>query len=237
VVTGTFTHRNPDLHELRLGDGQVLEATGRHPLWSRTRGAWVRAAELREGELLATREGSVRVLTVRALPGVHRVYNLEVPGAHCYYAGESAVLAHNDCASGTFTGNTGEGLAPVNFTPGATTGGAGPVQAGQAGEVVSGQLTGMPKNTARIPSASGKKAFRVPDHMDDPQRHIIETKNVKKQYYSSQLKDDKAHVLRGGGPGRVDVIIDQRTTITPQLLQEHLNPGSPIKLRSADLNK
>ena len=85
----------------------MLEATGRHPLWSRTRGAWVRTAELREGEQLATRGGSVRVLTVRAQPGVHRVYNLEVPGAHCYYAGESAVLAHNDCASGTHTSSGG----------------------------------------------------------------------------------------------------------------------------------
>jgi hypothetical protein len=108
---------------------------------------------------------------------------------------------------------------------------------GVSGEAVSGQLTGMPKNTVRIPSASGKKAYRVPDHMDDAQRHITETKNVDYQYYSSQLKDDKAHVLRGGGPGRVDVMIDQRTTISTQLLREHLNPGSPIKLRSANLNK
>ena len=117
----------------------------------------------------------------------------------------------------------------------ANSGGSGAVQAGQAGEAVSGQLTGMPKNTVRIPSASGKKAYRVPDHMDATQRHITETKNVDYQYYSSQLKDDKAHVLRAGGAGRVDVMIDQRTTISPQLLREHLNPGSPIKLRSENL--
>ena len=73
--------------------------------------------------------------------------------------------------------------------------------------------------------------------MDDAQRNITETKNVDYQHYSSQLKDDVAHVLRGGGPGRVDVMIDQMTTISTQLLRGHLNPGSPIKLRSANRNK
>jgi hypothetical protein len=111
------------------------------------------------------------------------------------------------------------------------------MQAGQTGEAVSGQLTGMPKNTVRIPSASGKKEYRVPDHMDDAQRHITETKNVEYQYYSSQLKDNKAHVLRDGRPGGVDVMIDQRTTISPQLLREHLNPGSPIKIQSANIRE
>jgi len=93
-------------------------------------------------------------------------------------------------------------------------GGAGPVKTGQIGEAASTQITGMPKNTDRIPSASGKKAYRTPDHMDEAQRHIAETKNVDYQYLSSQLKGDKAHVLRDGGPGRVDVIIDQRTTVS-----------------------
>jgi hypothetical protein len=50
-----------------------------------------------------------------------------------------------------------------------------------------------------------------------------------------QLLDDKAHVLRDGYPGRVDVILDERTEISQALLQEHLNPGSPIKLQTANL--
>ncbi len=71
--------------------------------------------------------------------------------------------------------------------------------------------------------------------MDDPQRYIAETKNRDYQGMSSQLLDDKAHVLRNGMPGRVDVIIDERTTISTSLLREHLNQGSPIKLRVTKL--
>ena len=71
--------------------------------------------------------------------------------------------------------------------------------------------------------------------MNDAERYIAETKNVDYQYLSSQLLDDKAHVLRDGYPGRVDVILDERTEISQALLQEHLNPGSPIKLQTANL--
>lgn len=107
---------------------------------------------------------------------------------------------------------------------------------GRAGEAVSSDLTGLPKNTTRIPSASGQRAYRVPDHMSINQRYIAETKNVNRQSLTSQILDDKAHVLRGGGPGRVDVIIDSRSQTSTPLLREHLNPGSPIKLRSGNLN-
>lgn len=107
---------------------------------------------------------------------------------------------------------------------------------GQAGETASTRVTGLPKNTVRIPSASGKKKYRTPDYMDDSQRYIAETKNVKRQGLTSQLLDDKAHVLRGGKPGRVDVIVDVRTKISRGLLREHLNPGSPITIRVERLN-
>jgi hypothetical protein len=73
--------------------------------------------------------------------------------------------------------------------------------------------------------------------MDESQRLIVETKNVARQHLSSQILDDKAHVLRNGGPGRVEVVIDKRTRITPQLLREHLNPGSPVKLKTGNLNE
>jgi len=110
-------------------------------------------------------------------------------------------------------------------------GGAGPVRKGQAGEKAVAAQTCLGKNNKRIPCASGKKDFRVPDFMSEDERSIGESKNVKKQHLSSQLLDDKSHVGRGGGPGRVDVFIDACTEITGPLLREHLNPGSPIKLR------
>jgi hypothetical protein len=71
--------------------------------------------------------------------------------------------------------------------------------------------------------------------MDDAERFIQEDKAVKKQHLSSQLLDDKAHVQRGGGPGRVDVLVDENTEVATPLLQEHLNPGSPIKLKTNKL--
>lgn len=116
-------------------------------------------------------------------------------------------------------------------------GGAQPVRMGQAGEAVGTEVSGYAKNTRRIPSASGKKAYRIPDHMNDTGRHIVEDKAVQKQHLSSQIKDYKAYVLRDDGAGRVEVLVDETTEITPQLLREHLNPGSPIKLRSAKLKK
>jgi RHS repeat-associated protein len=116
-------------------------------------------------------------------------------------------------------------------------GGAEPVRTGQAGEAVGTEMSGYPKNTRRIPSASRKKDYRVPDHMNDTGRHIVEDKAVDSQYLSSQLKDDKAFVLRDNAPGRVDVLIDENTQITLPLLREHLNPGSPIKLKTGKLKK
>jgi RHS repeat-associated protein len=116
-------------------------------------------------------------------------------------------------------------------------GGAEPVRMGQAGEEVGTEVSGLPKNTRRIPSASGRRAYRVPDHMDAAERHIQEDKATKKLHLGSQLRDDKAHVLRDGGPGSVDVLIDESTQITTSLLREHLNPGSPIKVRTGELKK
>jgi RHS repeat-associated protein len=115
--------------------------------------------------------------------------------------------------------------------PATKKGGAKAVQAGQQGEKVGTQVSGLPKNTRRIPSASGRRAYRVPDHMTEDERFIQEDKAVNEQYLSSQLLDDKAHVARGGQPGRVDVLIDETTKITTPLLREHLNPGSPLKLK------
>ncbi len=108
---------------------------------------------------------------------------------------------------------------------------------GARGEINASDITGREKNTKRIPSASGQKEFRVPDQMDEAQRHLTEVKNVNEQGLTSQLLDDKSHSTRGGVPGRVDVMIDERTEISKNLLQEHLNLGSPIKVTVEKLDK
>ena len=51
---------------------------------------------VRAVEVLPTVEGKrLAVASVEALPGVHRVYNLEVEQEHHYYAGQAGVLVHN----------------------------------------------------------------------------------------------------------------------------------------------
>lgn len=107
---------------------------------------------------------------------------------------------------------------------------------GRVGEAATTELTGLPKNTNRIPSASQTKDYRVPDHMDDAGRYIGETKNVSRLSLTSQLRDDASYVTRGGRPGRVDVFIDTRTVISRPLLRAHLDPGNPINLVTVNFN-
>ncbi len=45
------------------------------------------------------------------------------------------------------------------------------------------------KNTARIPSASGTAAFRIPDVLDHGAQMIGEVKNVGRLSFTSQLRD------------------------------------------------
>lgn len=96
MVLSTFTHYNTDVYALRLeGCAEVLHPTGRHPLFSVTRGDWVAVNELAEGDLLQTRSGPKKISSLGRKPGMHRVYNLEVEGEHCYFVGRAAVLGHN----------------------------------------------------------------------------------------------------------------------------------------------
>ena len=57
--------------------------------------------------------------------------------------------------------------------------------AGVAGE----KAAGIVKNTTRIPAASGKAAFRIPDELDDINKILGEVKNVKTLGKTSQLED------------------------------------------------
>lgn len=70
--------------------------------------------------------------------------------------------------------------------------------------------------------------------MSKNQRHLTEVKNVNKQHFSSQLKDDLAHANRGGKKGTVTLIVDKRTKLT-QPLQDAVDEGK-IKLKRKDLN-
>lgn len=71
--------------------------------------------------------------------------------------------------------------------------------------------------------------------MSNDERLIKEVKNVNYQYFSSQLKDDIAHVNREGGEGIVILIVDNRTRLSPQLQREI--DEKRIVLERKDLNK
>ncbi|MGW2562422.1 Hint domain-containing protein [Streptomyces sp. NPDC001514] len=76
----------------------TVTATEGHPFWVDNRGRWLRAGELKAGDLLRTPEGQLReVVHTRAWSEVRKVYNLSVDGIHTYYVlvGGAAVLVHN----------------------------------------------------------------------------------------------------------------------------------------------
>ena len=99
VVTATMTHANDDVRHLRLSTGEDLGVTGNHRMYSAERHDWVPVKALHTGELVQTNKGTVKVESITANPGRQQVFNLEVEQEHCYYAGKSHSLAHNDCST------------------------------------------------------------------------------------------------------------------------------------------
>ena len=95
VVLSTVTHDNGDVYTVRLKNGEIIEPTGKHLLYSATRGDWTPTERLKKGGVLSTRNGSATIESIVRKPGVHRVFNLEVETEHCYYVSEAEVLNHN----------------------------------------------------------------------------------------------------------------------------------------------
>jgi RHS repeat-associated protein len=107
IVTGTVSHANGYVVRLRLsGEGDGILTTGPHRFYSVDRADWVRASELRVGEQLWTRGGVRALLGKEDVPGIHRVYNLEVDGDHEYLVGEQGIRVHNN-----YTGRVGKWVA------------------------------------------------------------------------------------------------------------------------------
>ena len=113
VVLSTFTHCNAEVLRLTISTPQsgtpppdgadgssestksILEPTASHRIYSETRQAWVAAGQLVNGELLRTADGIAELVSSETLPGIHRVFNIEVEVDHCYFVGEAQVLSHN----------------------------------------------------------------------------------------------------------------------------------------------
>jgi len=114
-----------------------------------------------------------------------------------------------------------EGLHSFNSMPAATRGGAGPVKMGQSGV----KKAGVVKNTERIPSASGKANYRVPDVLNHKLEVIGEVKNVKYQPYTAQLKDYVSYAKQNNY--RFELYIKQGAQLSKPL-QKAVNAGDVI---------
>jgi hypothetical protein len=164
-------------------DSQVITATEDHPFWSVTDHRFERADQLTAGEKVSAADGTTVTVTgfdaatTRTAPA----YNLTVADIHTYHVGTPAILVHNTCPTGITPAAAGEG------------GMAGVRAAGRTGE----EMAGIIKNTDRIPSASGRAAYRIPDELNPSV--LGEAKNV------SQFHQPTAR-LHGLRPGqRLDV--------------------------------
>ncbi|SKA40222.1 intein C-terminal splicing region [Chitinophaga eiseniae] len=97
-ITGTFEHGSFNVYNLRFGENPIpLGVTGSHPIWSVDRNNWVNANDLRTGETVKTRNGSLVLTKKEKLDGFKTVYNLEVYRDHNYLVSSDAILVHNAC--------------------------------------------------------------------------------------------------------------------------------------------
>ena len=92
------SHTDPDPDDPADADPTVLETTPDHPVYVEGAG-WVWAENLALGDRLRLKDGGVaRVLALErvelAAPVV--VYNFTIEGPHTYFAGDAAVLVHNE---------------------------------------------------------------------------------------------------------------------------------------------
>lgn len=113
LVTGWLRHERGAVWELVVeGEPRPIGVTGEHPLWSPERNGWAWVRELRLGERLLARDGTMaRVVSLVARPCPEPVYNIQVEGDHCYRVGEQGLLVHN--ASAPCTDPFSDGLQPL----------------------------------------------------------------------------------------------------------------------------
>ncbi|MBN2684670.1 MAG: hypothetical protein JXR40_05280 [Pontiellaceae bacterium] len=164
---------------------------------------WVCAGDLRVGDIVQLGNGSTQLVSkIRIEVQETTVYNIEVAGAHNYYVSGLGVLVHNRC------------------------GGKTPNQLGKEGEALATKITGTPKNTTKY-EVNGRK--RIPDQVqktvDGRPTHVTEVKNVKKQSFTRQIKDDLDLV---GPGGQVDLMLPPGRPVSGPLQKAFDNPAIPL---------
>lgn len=115
VVLSTFSHITEELVELQLASAHcgseprstasspivlwTLASTPNHQLFVPEKGVWVHARDLTCGDVIQTRRGTARVLTINVIDTCIEVFDLEVEGAHEFLVGQYGGRAHNMCFS------------------------------------------------------------------------------------------------------------------------------------------
>lgn len=90
-------------------------------------------------------------------------------------------------------------------------------------------LSGIPKNTQRIPSDTGTAKYRIPDGLNWNTRTLSEVKNVRYQSLTNQLRDNLAFVQKNPG-FRFDLHVRSTTRLSGPL-QQQITAGN-INLRT-----
>jgi hypothetical protein len=127
LVIGISTHLyEGDIIKL-IVDGEVIEATGTHPVWivagndleNRTectnltnsdskltpQGRWVNARDIQVGDtILGRRQKTITISSVESRTETVRVYNFIVDDLHSYAVGNSEMLVHNQSMMPPFEG-------------------------------------------------------------------------------------------------------------------------------------
>jgi hypothetical protein len=92
----TVVHHNPPSATVRLvlDNGETLVPSIYHRFW-RAGDGWAMARDLRPGDILRTREGRARIVSVSSGP-TEPVFNLDVAGSRTFFAGTSGALVHDN---------------------------------------------------------------------------------------------------------------------------------------------
>ncbi len=118
TLTHLYTLESDELLEVDLrqkdspgGETSLLRVTGEHLIW-RDGSGWTHARALRAGDWLHGKQGQmVEVAAIRAVPGRHQVYTLQLKGNSSFYAG--GVLVQDLCGGIYLEENVLSKLQPV----------------------------------------------------------------------------------------------------------------------------
>jgi len=200
------------------------------------------------GDQLVSHEGQwIAVQQIKDNGSIATVYNIRVAVDHTYFVGDVdwgfSVWVHNadyviENVFGRYffkdvkTGNFGtlsfatreEAETVLNLSVRAKLSG----QLGREGEALASELTGAPKNTELF-LVNGRG--RIPDQvlaMDIATKRpsiVAEVKNVKRQAFTRQLRDDIELV---GPSGQVNVYLPPGAEVTKPLGRAFANPRLPL---------